>query len=97
MLFTVLSRNCSSNQPCPKNQECISTEKGHGFCICPKGFTLEGNGLCRDINECTEMEDYELCGRNANCLNLPGGYECLCASGFSGNAREVCTRIGKIK
>lgn len=89
------SRNCSNINPCPKNQECILTSSGYGYCICPKGFTLEANGFCRDINECTEMEEFNLCGPNSECINLPGAYECLCSAGFTGIGKVGCNRIGK--
>lgn len=88
-----MSRNCSDVNSCPQNQECIYTGSGYGYCICPKGFTLEANGFCRDINECQEMSEFDVCGANAQCVNLPGSYECLCAPGYSGVARDGCTRI----
>jgi len=91
----VMSRNCSSNYPCPENQECIFTGDGYGFCICPKGFTLDANGHCRDINECSEMNDWDLCGYNAQCVNTAGAYECACLPGFTGNGKQGCTRICK--
>ncbi|KAI2804698.1 hypothetical protein BLOT_003686 [Blomia tropicalis] len=80
----MLSRNCSSTIPCPQNQDCIITNSGFGYCICPKGFTLEANGQCRDINECVEMAEFDLCSSNSECINLPGSYECLCNPGYSG-------------
>ncbi|RWS29323.1 hypothetical protein B4U80_00125, partial [Leptotrombidium deliense] len=92
----LLSRNCTTSSPCPTNQNCIDTGSGHGFCICPKGFTLEANGHCRDINECQEMNEWHLCGYNAECINTPGAYECLCLAGFTGNSRKGCSRIGEI-
>ena len=95
-LPTVMSRNCSTRVPCPENQDCfMSGNKGHGFCICPKGFTLDATGYCRDINECSEMTDFDLCGVNAECINQPGSYECICAPGHTGNGRQGCSRIRK--
>lgn len=90
-----MSRNCSSETACPANQECIYTGTGSGFCICPKGFTLDANGHCRDIDECTEMSDFEVCGVNSECINLPGSYQCLCSPGYTGNSRQGCTKIRK--
>lgn len=89
------SKNCSSINQCPQNQECILTSSGFGYCICPKGFTLEANGFCRDINECLEMSEFELCGANSQCLNLPGAYDCVCHSGYAGDGKAGCIRIRK--
>lgn len=91
----MLSRNCSSTIPCPQNQDCIITNSGFGYCICPKGFTLEANGQCRDINECVEMAEFDLCSSNSECINLPGSYECLCNPGYSGVGKVGCNRICK--
>lgn len=89
-----MSRNCSSSYPCPENQECIITEAGYGFCICPKGFTLDSaTGQCRDIDECHEMNDFDLCGFYSECINTPGSYQCICAPGYTGNARTGCNRV----
>lgn len=94
--LSVMSRNCSITTPCPENQECIITGSHVGFCICPKGFTLDGNGHCRDIDECHEMADtFDLCAENAECINLPGSYDCVCSAGYTGHPRESCTRICK--
>ena len=90
----MMSRNCSSSVFCPENQECVSTGSGTGFCICPKGFTLDAAGQCRDINECSEMgSDFDLCGINSECINTPGSYQCICSDGFTGNGKEACSRI----
>lgn len=89
------SRNCSSSFPCPKNQECISTAANVGYCMCPKGFTLEANGNCRDIDECEEMKDYQVCGSFSECINTPGSYECSCTPGYTGLAKQGCSRICK--
>ena len=34
-----------------------------------------------DLNEC---DDYELCQNDGQCLNEPGGYDCICTDGFDG-------------
>lgn len=43
----VVSRNCSTTNPCPENQECVYTGNGYGFCICPRGYTMDATGFCR--------------------------------------------------
>ena len=40
---------------------------------------------CLDIDECTEGLDD--CDVNAMCFDLPGGFECGCLEGFTGNGR----------
>ncbi|GBN12717.1 Fibrillin-2 [Araneus ventricosus] len=89
----MVSRNCSTTNPCPENQECVYTGNGFGFCICPRGYTMDATGFCRDIDECTEIKDWSLCGAYAECVNLPGAYQCLCNSGYTGNPRQGCSRI----
>ena len=91
-----LSSNCSNSNPCPQNQECMLTNSGYGYCICPKGFTLEANNHCRDINECLEMAEFDLCGPNSECINLPGSHECLCNPGYSGVGKIGCSRVCKL-
>lgn len=47
-------------------------------CGCPKGFRKSGyRGECVDVNECLDSP----CVSNLNCINTPGGYQCICANG----------------
>ena len=43
-----------------------------------------------DINECNETP----CHSNANCENVPGTFNCICRSGFTGNG-TIC--VGKFE
>ena len=43
---------------------------------------------CIDIDECVATRD--ICGRNANCANLPGTFRCECPSGFQGDPQQAC-------
>lgn len=45
-----------------------------------------------DINECdsTINGPSGRCGDNSVCLNTPGGFNCQCKSGYSGNAFKQC-------
>eukprot|EP00916_Digyalum_oweni_P020616 GHVL01034347.1.p1 GENE.GHVL01034347.1~~GHVL01034347.1.p1 ORF type:complete len:448 (+),score=56.30 GHVL01034347.1:1287-2630(+) len=36
---------------------------------------------CIDINECLNLTN-PVCGSDSTCINLPGHYECICASGY---------------
>ncbi|KAK6468758.1 adhesion G protein-coupled receptor E1-like [Huso huso] len=46
---------------------------------CEAGFTLS-NGSCADINECEGNR--RLCGKHADCINLPGSFRCNCHPGY---------------
>ncbi|UYV71427.1 dp [Cordylochernes scorpioides] len=89
----LVSRNCSKTSPCPENQECIFTGPTYGFCICPQGYTVEANGYCRDIDECSEIKEFSACGAHAECINQPGSYECICPAGYSGDPKKGCSLI----
>lgn len=82
---------CSSSQPCPVGEQCISDNFGRNVCICIQGYVRDqDNGKCRDVNECTEYRDKPACGLNAICKNLPGSYDCQCPPGFNGNPFLEC-------
>lgn len=82
---------CSSTQPCPPGEQCISDNFGSNVCICIQGYARDQeSGKCRDVNECTEHRDKPACGLNAICKNLPGSYDCQCPPGFNGNPFLEC-------
>ena len=43
-----------------------------------------------DINEC---EDFQACQANHTCINLDGGFKCVCRSGFEKTGKDSC--LGK--
>ncbi|XP_038612359.1 protein disulfide isomerase CRELD2 isoform X1 [Tachyglossus aculeatus] len=57
------------------------TGEGPGRCKdCTGGYTLE-DGMCVDIDECSQVE--KMCGKaNQDCVNTPGSYTCVCSVGF---------------
>lgn len=90
--------------PCDlKNGFCSNTE-GSYECFCNEGFqNMEDKGVCVDIDECQlptnsknvhecECSSKEGCGADESyCLNIPGGYECICGLGYElGIGRQVC-------
>lgn len=75
---------CGDGGKCPKGAECISITGGLSYCACPKGYRTQNDGSCADIDECAEGR--QVCGFGADCINTPGGYDCLCPNGYSGDA-----------
>ena len=57
------------------------------FCFCGVAFSdiLLHISFFIDINECERRP----CGVNANCVNTPESYLCVCKNGFTGNG-ESC-------
>ena len=71
-------------QPTPSDCTCIT----RAACDeCDVGYA-PNNGLCEDVNECTE--NTHGCDANAACSNTTGGHTCACNAGFSGNGAS-CT------
>ena len=62
---------------------CINTH-GSFFCQCNRGFTMDQNGLCNDIDECDDPS-LNKCWSQNGCRNTPGSYKCSCPDGFRGN------------
>lgn len=70
-----------------ESQICLNT-KGNFTCIdkvskksCPPGFKKNVyTQNCEDINECEETED--LCAANEECVNEPGGHNCVLKTPF---------------
>ncbi|XP_072841987.1 protein kinase C-binding protein NELL1 isoform X4 [Pogona vitticeps] len=60
---------------CRYGGTCIAPNK----CACPSGFT--GSNCEKDIDECALRT--HTCWNDSVCVNLPGGFDCLCPSGPS--------------
>ncbi|XP_040014538.1 adhesion G protein-coupled receptor E1 [Xiphias gladius] len=73
---------------CGSDSVCINTI-GSFYCQCVDGFrsstltvnfSADTSATCRDINECLENKD--ICGPNAKCINTSPHYSCICPDGF---------------
>ena len=71
----------TNNAGCSQN--CTNT-LGSYFCSCHSGYILNPDRHhCDDINEC--LVNNGGCSPSAQCINLPGSFECLCNPGYEGN------------
>ena len=68
-------------------------------CACPDGFndTSADTGLdigrnCSDIDECADPALNDCGTDNAECINIPGGFNCTCADGYEGDG-IICENI----
>ena len=43
------------------------------------------DGVCTNIDECADVEDpCDIQNSNAFCVDIEGGFQCICDSGFTG-------------
>ena len=57
---------------------------------CEEGFEESDDG-CIDTDECTA--NTHICHTNANCVNTPGSYNCVCFDGYRGDGILECAEI----
>lgn len=67
---------------------CTLVDDGYA-CLCDEGYEREGD-VCVDIDECAQRALYN-CHENADCENLPGGFECVCPAGLIDPAGDAAT------
>jgi len=81
---------CSTPLDCVANTTCLL-----GSCKCKAGYYPEGD-LCLDKDECILSPD--ICSENSECMNIVGGYLCLCKPGFDRYPPNYfCTTENKCK
>ena len=56
----------------------ILPSEGSYLCTCLAGYEMDEN-TCIDINECDLTNS---CGKNAECVNSVGSFECVCNPGL---------------
>merc|ERR1719447_2224785 len=74
---------CGTTGTCPDNSSCDNTD-GSFTCTCnwPR-WTSDGQGGCRDVNECTEGLAFSCNDPGQGvCKNNEGGYDCDCNEPF---------------
>ena len=80
---------CKLNNLCDKNATCANSKTIEPICTCKSGFLTVDGGGCIDINECAAG----YCSKATNCNNTPGGFQCPCKPGYTGNGVMDCTDI----
>ncbi|XP_053990220.1 uncharacterized protein LOC128882597 [Hylaeus volcanicus] len=92
--------SCGNHTVCHWNP--YSSQMSSSYtCECAKGYkplkpiTVEENSSvsqfhCVDVNECLELPLNETCPHPFVCVNLPGTYACLCATGYTTNETFQC-------
>ena len=70
---------------CQNGGTCIELQDGTKFCRCPPEWG--GDDCSQDVDECSQSPSP--CGGENYCLNLRGGYTCICQQGFTGPLCDV--------
>ncbi|CAJ0958373.1 unnamed protein product [Ranitomeya imitator] len=68
---------------CDTRAQCRPSSGQNYTCVCASGYYGDGRD-CTDVNECES--GVANCGRNTQCLNLPGSYKCECQPGYEFSA-----------
>ncbi len=80
--------------PCERANcdSCLLTQSGETKCFCRRGYALEGQNNCVDINEC--LLGLDDCSSPSQCINTAGSYICECPLGFKLEGGNRCNVTG---
>ncbi|XP_015912023.1 fibrillin-1 isoform X2 [Parasteatoda tepidariorum] len=77
---------------CDQQQTCRNRPGGY-ICECPRGYSLNTQRVCEDIDECTRFRG-QICASHSECINTQGSYKCNCNEGFrAGNDDKTCADV----
>lgn len=92
----ICTPTCKSNDTCPDFQFCQNN-------ICSQEFKCRANDDCSfdkkcasnsvGQNECLDVCEAVLCGRNAECVAKNHQATCICKIGYKGNPNESCQKV----
>ncbi|XP_055547444.1 nidogen [Wyeomyia smithii] len=78
--------NCGDNTVCvPNGDDSYDCNCKNGFTYVPYVTTNSDRVNCVDIDECSGVN---ICDENAQCVNEPGGYKCVCNPEYEGNGYQ---------
>ncbi|ESP02989.1 hypothetical protein LOTGIDRAFT_230443 [Lottia gigantea] len=68
---------------------------GDFLCTCNKGYEKMEKTVCRNIDECVEVQYPNNCDLNAKCFDTEGSFYCKCKRGFRGEGTNgTCEGVG---
>lgn len=88
---TAGTHNCTATEVCVNNE-------GSFECDCNLGYQKSADGVCGDIDECTQsgVEGVNSCNSLTSfCVNTPGSFNCTCKEGFKQTSRNTCDDINE--
>lgn len=72
---------------------CYNDGESH-VCTCDPGYVLAQDGrACVDFDDCAD--ERQCSGDNYKCVNVPGGFECVCKDGYRQNGNGQCLDVNE--
>ncbi|XP_070174967.1 uncharacterized protein [Littorina saxatilis] len=76
---------------CGEGKRCVNNN-GSYTCLCPDGYTDNSEGVCQDVDECSEKSTLNTCEELEQCHNVPGSFYCTCIHGYT-RVNGTCTDL----